>query len=55
MTAMRICSLLWTLLGIVWLIAWLRTKTTQERAPFGSRLLYSVPVTIAFYYYCVIK
>jgi len=49
MTAMRICSLLWTLLGIVWLIAWLRTKTTQERAPFGSRLLYSVPVTLAFY------
>jgi protein-S-isoprenylcysteine O-methyltransferase Ste14 len=49
MTAMRICSLLWTLLGIVWLIAWLRTKTTQERAPFGSRLFYGVPVTIAFY------
>ena len=49
MTAMRICSLLWTLLGLVWLIAWLRTKTTQERAPFGSRLLYGVPVTVAFY------
>ena len=49
MTAMRICSLLWTLLGLVWLIAWLQTKTTQERAPFGSRLLYGVPATIAFY------
>ncbi|SRR5229473_2889590 len=49
MTALRICSLLWTLLGLVWLIAWLRTKQTQERAPFGSRLLYGIPVLIAFY------
>jgi hypothetical protein len=49
MTAMRICSLLWTILGLVWLIAWLRTKRTQERAPFSSRLLYGVPVFIAFY------
>src|SRR5258708_29485341 len=49
MTAMRICSLLWTILGLVWLIAWLRTKRTQERVPFGSRLLYGVPILIAFY------
>jgi protein-S-isoprenylcysteine O-methyltransferase Ste14 len=49
MTAMRICSILWTILWIVWLAAWLRTKQTQERAPFGSRLLYAVPVVAAFY------
>jgi protein-S-isoprenylcysteine O-methyltransferase Ste14 len=49
MTAMRICSLLWTLLWLVWLVAWLRTKRTQERADFGARLLYGLPVVIAFY------
>ena len=49
MTAMRICSLLWTILWIVWIIAWLRTKRVQERAPFGSRVLYGIPVVMAFY------
>jgi protein-S-isoprenylcysteine O-methyltransferase Ste14 len=49
MTAMDICSLLWTFLGIVWLIGWLKTKRTQERAPFTARLLYGVPVVIASY------
>lgn len=48
MTAMRICSLLWTLLWLVWLVAWLRTKRTQERVDFGSRLLYGLPVFFAF-------
>jgi len=33
----------------VWLIAWLRTKRTQERAPLSSRLLYAVPVMIGSY------
>src|SRR2546422_9981938 len=49
MTAMRVCSLLWTLLWLVWLVAWLRTKRTEERVDFGSRLLYGVPVFFAFY------
>jgi protein-S-isoprenylcysteine O-methyltransferase Ste14 len=49
MSAIRICSLLWSLLCLVWLMAWLRTKRTQERAPFASRMLYGVPVFIAFY------
>jgi protein-S-isoprenylcysteine O-methyltransferase Ste14 len=49
MTVMRICSLLWTLLWLVWLVAWLRTKRTQERVDFGSRLLYGLPVFFAFY------
>ena len=49
MTPMRICSVLWTLLWVVWMIAWLRTKPTQERARFGSRLGYGIPVLAAFY------
>ena len=47
MTTMQICSLLWTVLLVVWTIAWLRTKRTQERAPFASRLSYGVPVALA--------
>ena len=49
MTAMDICSLLWTFLGVVWLIAWLFTKRAQERAPIVSRLLYGVPIVVACY------
>ncbi len=49
MTATQICSLLWTILLVVWTIGWLRTKRTQERAPFASRLLYGVPVGLACY------
>jgi protein-S-isoprenylcysteine O-methyltransferase Ste14 len=49
MDAMRICAILWEFLWLVWLIAWLRTKPTQERASFGSRLLYGLPVFLAFY------
>ena len=39
MDAMRICAILWEGLWLVWLIAWLRTKPTQERAGFGFRIL----------------
>jgi protein-S-isoprenylcysteine O-methyltransferase Ste14 len=49
MNAMRICSALWMALSLVWLVTLLRTKRTQERADFGSRLLYGVPVVVAFY------
>ena len=49
MNAMRVCAILWALLWLVWLIAMLRTKPTQERADFGSRLLYGFPVILAFY------
>jgi protein-S-isoprenylcysteine O-methyltransferase Ste14 len=49
MNAMRICVILWEALWLVWLIAWLRTKPTQERADVGSRLLYGLPVILAFY------
>jgi protein-S-isoprenylcysteine O-methyltransferase Ste14 len=49
MDAMRICSALWVILWLVWMVAWLRTKQTQERASFASRLLYGIPVIVAFY------
>jgi len=49
MDAMRICSALWMALSLVWLVPLLRTKRTQERADFGSRLLYGIPVIVAFY------
>lgn len=49
MDVMRICSALWMALWLVWVVAWLRTKRTQERASFGSRLLYGIPVLVAFY------
>ena len=49
MTAMRIYSILWTVFGLVWLAAWTRTKRTQERAAFSSRLLYAIPVSIGSY------
>ena len=35
--------------GAIWLIAWLKTKPTQQRAPIGSRLLYGVPVLAGSY------
>ena len=44
-----ICGLLWAIFGWVWLIAWIRTKPTQERAPLSFRFLYGVPVAIASY------
>ena len=49
LSAADICSYLWTILLVVWTIGWLRTKRTQERAPFASRLLYGVPVVLACY------
>ncbi|HEX3739060.1 MAG TPA: isoprenylcysteine carboxylmethyltransferase family protein [Terriglobales bacterium] len=49
METMRICSCLWTAFVVVWLAAWFKTKRTQERMNFGSRLLYSIPVFIGCY------
>jgi protein-S-isoprenylcysteine O-methyltransferase Ste14 len=46
MTPMQICSLLWSTLLLVWLAAWLFTKRTQERAPFGARMSYAIPVVL---------
>ncbi|MGH9514856.1 MAG: methyltransferase family protein [Terriglobales bacterium] len=50
MGTMRICSYLWTVFIVVWLVAWFKTKRTQERMDFGSRLFYSIPVFIGCYF-----
>lgn len=39
----------WMLFLVVWLIAAIRTKQTQERAPVGSRVAYGIPVLIGAY------
>ena len=49
MPTATVCSTLWMIFGAVWLIAWLKTKPTQQRAPIGSRLLYGVPVLAGSY------
>jgi len=46
---MNIYSILWLAFAAVWLIAWARTKRTQERVPLSSRLLYDLPVIVASY------
>jgi protein-S-isoprenylcysteine O-methyltransferase Ste14 len=45
----EVCSTLWMIFGAIWLIAWLKTKPTQQRAPVGLRLRYGVPVLAASY------
>lgn len=42
-------SVAWTFFALVWLIAAFRTKRTQERAPFGTRLAYGIPVVVGAY------
>jgi protein-S-isoprenylcysteine O-methyltransferase Ste14 len=42
-------SIAWLVFLVVWLIAALRTKRTQERAPLGTRLAYGIPVLVASY------
>jgi protein-S-isoprenylcysteine O-methyltransferase len=46
---MRICSDLWMVLAIIWLITSLRTKPTQERVDVVSRMIYGIPVVLAFF------
>jgi protein-S-isoprenylcysteine O-methyltransferase Ste14 len=42
-------SAVWLIFACVWLIAALRTKRTQERAPFGTRMQYAVPILAGSY------
>jgi protein-S-isoprenylcysteine O-methyltransferase Ste14 len=49
MSAANICADLWIVFAVVWIIAWVRTKRTQERAALGPRLLYSVPIAAGSY------
>jgi protein-S-isoprenylcysteine O-methyltransferase Ste14 len=48
MDAMRICSNLWMALGLIWLVAMVRTKRTQQRAGSADRALYGFLVVAAF-------
>jgi len=49
MSATHVISALWIIFLVVWLLAWIWTKRTQERVPLGSRLLYGIPVFIGSY------
>lgn len=47
-TAAQICSALWLVFCLIWLVAALRTKRTEQREPLFSRLLYSPLVVLSF-------
>ena len=49
MNAANLATMFWTIFGVVWVVTWAQTKKTQERAPFGSRMLYGVPVLLGGY------
>jgi len=49
MNADKVCSILWGVFTLVWVVAWLWSKRTQQRAPLTSRLLYSLPVALGAY------
>jgi protein-S-isoprenylcysteine O-methyltransferase Ste14 len=49
MNGMNPFSAVWLVFILVWLIAALRTKQTQERAPLGLRLQYTIPIIVASY------
>jgi protein-S-isoprenylcysteine O-methyltransferase Ste14 len=44
-----ICSYIWLVFVVVWIVMALRTKTTQQRESVSSRLSYTVFVIAAFY------
>jgi protein-S-isoprenylcysteine O-methyltransferase Ste14 len=46
---MQICGYIWLAFYTLWLIAALRTKRTVERADWGKRLYYYVPVLLGYY------
>ena len=50
MDTMQICSYIWTIFIVVWLVAWFKTKRTQERVNLESRLRYSIPVFLGCYF-----
>ena len=49
MSPIQLCSVLWMILAVIWLAALFRNKRTQERAPFGERLSYGIPVALGLY------
>ncbi|HKW18238.1 MAG TPA: isoprenylcysteine carboxylmethyltransferase family protein [Terriglobales bacterium] len=46
---MNLFSAVWVVFGLVWLIAALRTKQVQQRAPLGSRMAYMIPIILGSY------
>ena len=48
MTAAQICDYLWITFCLIWMIAALRTKPTQQRADQAARLAYGIPALAAF-------
>lgn len=44
-----ICSYIWLVFVVVWIVMALGTKTTQQRESISSRLSYTVFVVVAFY------
>ena len=49
MTTTNICSCLWIIFCLIWLMASFETKRTHERELFSSRLLYGIPIAVESY------
>jgi len=49
MTAVQVCSYLWIMFCLTWMVAAIRTKPTLQRAPTALRLAYGIPVLVAFF------
>lgn len=49
MTTDKLCSCLWIIFVLVWVMAAFATKRTHQRELFRSRLLYGIPIAIGSY------
>lgn len=49
MDGMRICSWIWAVFCVVWLISAIKTKPVQQRESVSSRLSYTALVVVGFY------
>jgi protein-S-isoprenylcysteine O-methyltransferase Ste14 len=49
LNAMRVCSYLWLVFYVCWLLAALRNKRAVERVDWGARMRYVVPVAVAYF------
>jgi len=49
MNAMSICACLWLAFFVIWVLWALRSKPTQRRESFSSRLSYTIMTVAAFY------
>ena len=46
---MKVCSNLWLVFFLFWMLAALRTKRTVERVNWRRGLYYGIPVVLGFY------